>query len=230
MFYHTTLVLVRMYSIFSIILILFIINSNCLHLRKSIEYERNEKLSRLISSFSNNHLLFHYDNTTKYIVEYVISKPYIVNNTALLYNYDEDISSAKISRPTGYKYLHIVLLGNNTRFKEYASSDVNAIRHIDIVLMILNYVHDKPIENLQNVGTLFLINLQNLRVYTVCFYCGNLSYHWNYIAKLKYLKTHHDYQHLKQILMNIYLNQFKDFNRHTFNIGYINYKPYIWIK
>lgn len=216
--------------------------SQCLCLFVDYNWEiKNDITSTLISQFTNHSVIFHYDSSTSNRIDSIVANANISNNI-IMRNYDvlrkQIIVNKKwkfiVNRPVGYKFLHVVLLENYVRFSVYTSSCKLSIQPLDVILVVTN-LHDNKtkdhfqvfIENVNRTGAFFIANMWNNVLYSICFYCGKNWGQWKPIADVS--NTSDDsYVKIKKIIEDIYHNQFKNFHRHVFAVGYAVYKPFFW--
>lgn len=211
---------------------------------ENVQLVESSLIANIISQFSEHDIIFHYDNMTKSQVDSIIPKANI-DGTILLGNYDvksqSNYQSSAVVRPIGYKFLHVILLENYSRFNEYTNGSRFSFHYLDIILVITNRTVDFNetasegghfpvyLRNIHRAGAFFILNLYNFVVYNVCFYCSEKFGIWQEVIDLTDLTV--DYNpSIRNVLMTIYENQFKDFNGHVFPVGYAMYKPYFWCR
>lgn len=128
------------------------------------------------------------------------------------------------------------------------NADEFNLEHQDVVLFVINIHLNKRTINLNHKsnevdfhynitryelwepnrlnrsGTVFVLDSWNLSLYTICFFCGNLS---KVLQKIDGFNITNEYD---IVLPNLpkRTNKFKDFNNHTFSVAFVEYRPYFW--
>lgn len=201
---------------------------------------QNSLISNVIDQFNGHNIIYHYDNSSIHRIDKIASKIQM-NASFLMINYDLSRGVAcnkrkMIRRPIGFKFLHIVLLNNYSRFAEYTRTSRYSFDYLDIIFVLANLnannetvigEFDVILYNVHRAGAFFILDVWNFLLYHVCFYCGDNFAKWQMLADLTDIIPDY-YSNVKSLVQNIYENQFNDFNGHVFKIGYAVYEPFFW--
>lgn len=224
-----------------ILFCVIILKSNCFIVEDNKALQ-DTVAANIVSLFTSHNIIFHFENCTEQKVGSIIYKADI-GGSILIANYDMPIlnQSTVIHRPTGYKFLHVVLLTNYSRFIKYTNSSRFSFHYLDIILIvtnldvendgnntdIMNPEYNIWLRHVQRAGAFFILEMFNFTVYNVCFYCGKKFGIWQKVADLSEI-TNDYYGDVRTLMNDIYKNQFKDFNGHVFDLGYTLYQPFFW--
>lgn len=222
----------NMISYFILIGTIFILRTYSFDIESKILLE-NKVISSVIEQFYEHNIIYHYDNTSKHKI-FEIGHRTKVNCSILMINYDSSRKqSTMISRPNGYKFLHIILLKNYRRINEFTKKSKQSVNNLDIIFVLvhLNSANKAKFKgvlyNLHKVGAFFILNVKSFSLYHVCFYCGKKIEKWQKLTDLTDNISDY-YNNVKSLAQKIYKNQFRDFNGHIFKVGYTTYKPFYW--
>lgn len=181
-----------------------------------------------------HNIIFHYDNQTQTRLYSIISET-VTNASYVMINYDS--LQRILLRPTGNKFIHVVLLANYTRFKNYEHANKSPMEYADILLFIINLrVENSKVNQtgefelwegdfLDTAGGLFILYSNNLTLYTMCFYCGDET---EILRKIEELRKEEKDGKIHVPALHGYINKYTDFKGYPFRIGYTNYKPFFW--
>lgn len=173
---------------------------------------------RAINIFENYDFIIHFDNDTFQSINNLIG----VKNPKLLCNLDENCN---MNRTSATKVVNLVYLANPRRF-EYFTKEASNVKFEDVVIFFIeNYGLIMKYEvwemsGIDRVGGLFIVDMEMFDYFYVRFLCGSES------KKLKKILIRND------VALNLmdYVNNFTNFNGHTFHIGYVPYRPFLWCR
>lgn len=196
--------------------------------------ENNDKfnmIANIISSFKHFGIMFHCDNYSKTAVD-ILHNAFQIDTMTVIFNYD--VVSTQRIRPSGYKYIHIIILDDINNFYNYTDHSIFQLSNTDILLLIINLNTNKMIKtfslgnNSVYAAARFVLNVTDNTLYSVCSLCGLLTGNWQLVGNFTDNETF--YPNFSTNLNKVYQQHFSDYNGHKFNVGYATYHPFFWCR
>lgn len=177
--------------------------------------------AKLNDDYPNYNLILHYDNNMRDILtDNGFFNKFSSIGSRLLINYDRNLIKNRLKRPYGYKFINLICMCEPYKFARYINDtenvyfrDVNIFLMINYDFMIENNVWDN-VNGLENTGSTILIDLNENDYYYVMYYKENRS---KILIKIN-----------RTSILSNYVNKFRDFNGHIFNVGFVTQKPYVF--
>lgn len=181
---------------------------------------RISHLKEFILKFKEFNLVLHYENNTIYFCEDLLK--ILVNMELMAVSVVQyDTMNFQFHRPSGIKFINLVILKNPRKFSFFSASIGNLIVYDLVIFVILKKVDDIfwTMDYLQLAKNVFILDLskQNkIVVQDVCYYCGKESYRLNQF-------------HSSFLSLGIPNDNFEkgyNFHNHIFTVGFLDYFPY----
>lgn len=203
-----------MFKIITVITLVLCVKVNSLFIKsRSIEVN-----SRILEKFINHYFIIHFDDETSDKLNQIFAYP----NPKLIYNYDKD---RIIDRPQGNKFVNLVYLTDAKKFGKYIQVLSNSYFEDVITIFTSNFsrilegnITDMP--GMERVGAVIVIDVVHDEYYDTKYFFGNESKILKKIASSN--------ANLPELSRSV--NTFKNFNGHTFQVGYSHHRPFAWCK
>jgi ABC-type amino acid transport substrate-binding protein len=169
------------------------------------------------------HLLVYIDNVTQHAANNFF---YFVSTTTTIFNQDTH-NSDTIPKSIGLKYLHVVIFENPLDFVKYINKTGN-ISSKEVIIFLTEPKGFKTFsaqywiisELFQTKMIVLVSHAHNMKIYSICFYCGSSS------GKLNFLKTLRHEETLEK--SDSWLPEsYRDFKGHLMRVAYVDYFPFV---
>lgn len=172
---------------------------------------------QFLQQLSNSYLTIHIENSTGSELTTLFGEELEKTHGNYIFNYD---TGKHFKRQMAFSYVHVVYLEHLSKFKLFSTVSYNLYQN-DIVFLIVNTTRlPKKFEskkyNIDRCGGMFLFNLQDNVLYQSCYYCekrnSGVLYKVSYNGSIGNVSQ--------------WINDYKNFHQHTFNIAHPEYPPF----
>lgn len=180
-------------------------------------------LVNVLNQYQHYNLIIHIDNTTQDVVNNFLA---LHSTLTSIVNHDinEKTPTAKLGSS---KCLNVIVFENPLKFSNYTQR--NNINSNDVIMFLTKPTEFKMfaanyrlIPNLNKSGRIIVINYTRVKsVYTICYYCGDMSGRLTLLQKLKSGEVLNSSDQW-------FPNNFDNFVGHVMKVVYVDYFPYIY--
>lgn len=179
-----------------------------------LNYTRNSNMKEtVLRSYKDFNFIYHYEESTTYLLNNCL----ITNKPHVILNYDKNTLN-NYKRPKGYKYLHVVLFSDFQRFEIFFFNSDNVF-YKDRLLFIVNKIPEDWYfkgDGFESAGALIVYDYNEDTFYYVNYFSGNNS------------GLLHKINQKKNFDLELYANNYSNFQGYNFKIGYAEFSPYIY--
>lgn len=181
----------------------------------------------IIYKHSDFELIFHFDTFNLNYVDQILNKmnaKVMKSLNLILYN-DESKLKLLFKRPVVRKIFNLVILNDLDRFSMFLNKSVNINDADEAIFVYTTQLRDitfllsnKYIKIFGKILVIYVDSFEKVVLNTICYFCGKNSdklreLAWNLDAVVETQSDKKDFSNLLQ---------------HNFNIGFVNFFPFIW--